>query len=211
MKRVHPYQRALTAEDINELPLTRYQGTIHLIDKAEDAPKVARILRRESLLGFDTETKPSFKKGQRHLPALLQLASDKEVYLFHLTHIGLPKCLTKLLADPAVVKTGVAVDDDVKQLGELTPFTPAGFVDLGEISRKLKLLTNGLRNLAANLLDIRISKGSRNSNWGAPNFTRKQIIYAATDAWVGRAIYLRMQELGFLDVARDIQDNGSHA
>ena len=198
MNALQTIRQPLSAEDINALPLRHYSGPIHLVDGLEEVDKAVQILGREPVLGFDTETKPSFTKGETHPPALLQLATANAVYLFHLTHIGLPRNAAELLASPDIVKTGVAVTDDIKQLNRLTAFQPAGFTDLGEVSRRLDLPTNGLRNLAAKLLGFRISKGPRNSNWGVPTLSRKQILYAATDAWVGREIHLRMSELGLL-------------
>ena len=98
--------------------------------------------------------------------------------------------LAGLLADPGVIKAGVAIGDDMRELGRLYPFTPAGTVDLGMVARAHQLTTQGLRTLAANLF------GQRISNWSVPELSKRQVIYAATDAWIGRAIYLRMRELG---------------
>ena len=101
-----------------------------------------------------------------------------------------------LLADPAVVKAGVAIGDDMRELARLYPFKPAGMVDLGMVARAHQLTTQGLRTLAANLFGQRISKGPQCSNWSVMELSKRQVIYAATDAWIGRAIYLRMRELG---------------
>ena len=101
-----------------------------------------------------------------------------------------------LLADPAVIKAGVAIGDDMRELARLYPFKPAGMVDLGMVARAHQLTTQGLRTLAANLFGQRISKGPQCSNWSVMELSKRQVIYAATDAWIGRAIYLRMRELG---------------
>lgn len=199
MNALQRIRQPISAEEINELPLRRYTGPIHLVDDPAKVEPALEVLAKDPLLGFDTETKPSFTKGESHPPALLQLATASDVYIFHLTHIGLPQPVADLLADPAVIKTGVAVTDDIKQLNRLTPFTPGGFMDLGDLSRRHNLPTNGLRNLAANLLGFRISKGPRNSNWGLATLSRKQVLYAATDAWVGREIHLCMEEMGLMD------------
>jgi ribonuclease D len=192
------FLRAFTAEDINALPLGGFGGPIRLVQDPAEVPLAVARLRGQKVLGFDTETRPSFRKGVSYPPALLQLASDREVYLFQLSRIPLTQDLADLLADPAVVKAGVSVRDDVRALKELTPFEEGGFVDLGLIAAKLGLHTRGLRNLAANFLGFRISKAAQRSNWGQAVLSRKQIDYAATDAWVSREICLRMDELDLL-------------
>ncbi len=192
------FLRAFTAEDLNALPLGGFGGPIRLIQDLEAVPLAVARLRGQKVLGFDTETRPSFRKGVSYPPALLQLASDREVYLFQLSRIPLTQDLVDLLADPAVVKAGVSVRDDVRALQGLSPFEDAGFVDLGLIATKLGLHTRGLRNLAANFLGFRISKAAQRSNWGQSVLSRKQIDYAATDAWVSREVCLRMEELDLL-------------
>ena len=109
--------------------------------------------------------------------------------------------LAGLLADPAVIKAGVAIGDDMRELARLHPFKPAGMVDLGMVARAHQLTTQGLRTLAANLFGQRISKGPQCSNWSVMELSKRQVIYAATDAWIGRAIYLRMRELGMTGAA----------
>ncbi len=150
------------------------------------------------MLGFDTETRPVFRKGVSYPPSLIQLATEDCVYLLHLNHISLSTHIKEVLASANIVKTGVAVINDVKELRQVSPFEEKGFVDLGDLARSLEMQTNGLRNLAANLLGFRISKGVQCSNWGRKELTPQQIAYAATDAWVSREIYLKFQELGVL-------------
>ncbi len=149
--------------------------------------KALRELKGERLLGFDTETKPCYRKGEFNPVSLLQLAGSRDVYLFQLGESwGCRKGLRGLLSNPAVVKSGVAIDQDVRQLTALEPFEPRGFLDLAEWARELGIKTGGLRGLAALLLGFRISKGARTSNWARENLTSAQVRYAATDAWVGR-------------------------
>ena len=184
--------RRLNKEEINELPLEYFSGSIHVLESKKDVNKVCARLQNESILGFDTETRPAFKKGQFFLPSLVQLAGLDTVYLFRINKCGLPGSLKSLLANHTIVKTGVAIDRDIKDMQKISDFTPGNFVDLGEVARKKGLHHHGLRGLAALLLHFRISKGSRTTNWNADRLTAKQIRYAATDAWVSREVYCRL-------------------
>ena len=194
------YKRKITKEEINVLPLRRYTGEIRIVRDAEALESAVAHLRGERVLGFDTETRPTFRKGQLHLPSLVQLASADVVYLFQLNWLPLGDELASLLADPAIVKTGVAVRDDIRDLQKLHAFADAGVVDLGEVARDLGLETHGLRNLAANFLDFRISKSAQCSNWSNRELAPHQVIYAATDAWVSREIHMRLGELGLVAI-----------
>ena len=189
--------RAFPNEEINALPLSRWEGSVRLVHTEGQLAKAVRVLKNERLLGFDTETRPVFRKGQKQQPpSLIQLAGREEVYLFQINLLGFKDGLIDLLADPEIIKTGVSVRDDVLALRRLTDFKPAGFVDLGRVSARCSMQTHGLRNLAANLLGFRISKGAQCSNWSKKRLTPQQIVYAATDAWVSREIYVRFEELG---------------
>lgn len=192
------YIRTLTKEEINQLPLKRYKGPINLVRSKKKMKSAIEQLRKESILGFDTETKPSFKKGVTNTPALLQLAGSETVYLFQLTSMSFPKELKLLLSDPDIIKTGVAVRDDIKGLKEISEFEEAGFIDLSEVSRQSGIPTTGLRTMAANFFGIRISKSAQSSNWGRKELKPAQIVYAATDAWMSRKLHLFFQELGLV-------------
>ena len=193
-------RRRLSSDEINALPLCHYEGPIHLVRSLEDNEKqieaACRDLAASPVLGFDTETRPSFRKGRVNTPSLVQLATARAVYLVQLSWWPFGPELAGLLADPAVIKAGVAIGDDMRELARLYPFKPAGMVDLGIVARAHQLTTQGLRTLAANLFGQRISKGPQCSNWSVMELSKRQVIYAATDAWIGRAIYLRMRELG---------------
>ncbi len=152
-------------------------------------------LAGHTLLGFDTETRPAYKKGESYLPSLLQLACEDEVYIFQLKQLGLAKPLRDILADPAIIKAGVALDYDISELKKLSSFNVAGFTDLGNLAKKAGIKNHGLRGLAAVLLGFRISKGAQTSNWAKNVLTPQQIQYAATDAWVGRRLYLSLQQI----------------
>lgn len=191
-------KRAFTKDEINRLPLRRYQGPVEVINSPDGLPSAVAGLAQERLLGFDTESRPSFKKGVNHPPSLIQLAGENKVYLFQVSRLSTADGLRSILSDPSILKAGVAVRDDIKDLKRLWSFEEGGFLDLGEIARELGLKTHGLRNLAANLLGFRISKHAQVSNWSRAALTQKQITYAATDAWVSREIHLALERLGLL-------------
>ena len=186
----------LSKEDINSLPLFHYAGKVTLIRSEQELADAMPRLHAETLLGFDTETRPSFSKGKSHSPSLIQLASADEVFLFHLKWLPLGSELISLFEDPAVTKTGVAVHDDMRFLSRLTPFTPRSVVDLSSVARKNHIENHGLRGLAASFLKVRISKNEQCSNWANKELSPRQIRYAATDAWTSRAVYLRMLDSG---------------
>jgi ribonuclease D len=185
----------MTKEQINTYPIAKYEGRIHLVRDPEYVDDAVAELEKETVLGFDTETRPTFRAGQSHPPAVLQLAGEEAVYVFQLTHCRLPESLRRVLANPQIIKAGVALDRDIRELNELAPYEPAGFVDVGELAKQAGCMNHGLRGLATLLLGFRVSKKCQTSNWAQPVLTRAQIEYAATDAWVGREIYHRLQEL----------------
>ncbi len=185
----------MSKDEINEYPIKSYQGPIHLVRTAEELEAAVSKLQNESLLGFDTETRPAYCKGETYLPALLQLAGSEDVYIFQLKHIGLPAPLLKILSSPDIVKAGVSLNFDIKELRKIDVFKPAGFVDIAELAKKIGIQNHGLRGLAAVLLGFRISKSSRTSNWERKSLSPAQIQYAATDAWVGRELYNEIRRI----------------
>jgi ribonuclease D len=197
MDPIAQYKRKFDGEEINGLPLGGFEGEIRMVSDLRAAAAAVRSLGREKVLGFDTETRPSFKKGKTYDPSLVQLAGSRRVYIFQLSRLPrFPGGLAGLLADPGIVKAGVSVRDDVLGLKRLHDFTDAGFLDLGDLARKVDIPTHGLRNLAANLLGIRISKSARCTNWARTDLSSKQVRYAATDAWISRELYLAFARLG---------------
>jgi len=192
------YRRKLRSEEINALPMVRYEGEVRLIRSESALDEALDLLAREELLGFDTETRPSFRKGKVNQPSLIQLAASDRIFLMQLAFIPFGGDLASLLGNEKIIKVGVGIWDDMRELGKLYPFEGAGAVDLGDLARLLKLPTQGLRNMAANLMGWRISKGSRCSNWSLSDLSPRQIAYAATDAWIGRELYLKMRVAGLL-------------
>ncbi len=188
------FARRMTREEINLCPIKKYEGDIHIIRTRKELDAAIHQLSTEIVVGFDTETRPAFKKGQNYPPALLQLAGAKAVYLFQLRHIRFPKKLRRILENPHIIKAGVALSHDISELKKIAPFQDAGFVDLAALAKKAGIKNHGLRGLAAVLLGFRISKTARQSNWWQETLTPAQILYAATDAWVGRELYFQLQE-----------------
>ncbi len=188
------FDRPMSREEINACPIGGWEGPVRLIRDKEELGAAIDKLAGESLLGFDTETRPAYAKGESYPPSLLQLAAEKEVFIFQLKRLGLARPLRELLADPGVTKAGVSLAYDLRELGKLSHFKPGGFADLGLLAKKAGIKNHGLRGLAAVLLGFRISKGAQTTNWAKEELTPKQIRYAATDAWVGRRLYLALAE-----------------
>ena len=189
------YLHKPSKEEINDLPIRRYEGPVEVIRTQEELDKAMERLRGQAVLGFDTESRPSFRKGKYYPPSLVQLATADRVYIIQLTWLPLNDTLASLLGAPDVLKVGAAIHDDIKELQKLHDFIPDGIADLGDMAKDLGLETRGLRSLAANILGVRISKAARCSNWAGKKLQNQQIVYAATDAWIGRELYFKLKEL----------------
>ena len=189
------FDRRMSKDEINACPMDQWTGPVSVVRTKAELATAMDKLASHTLLGFDTETRPAYTKGESYPPSLLQLASETEVFIFQLKELGLAKPLRKILADSSIIKAGVSLDYDIKELKEMAHFKAAGFVDLGDIAKKANIKNHGLRGLAAVLLGFRISKGARTSNWAKDVLAPHQIQYAATDAWVGRKIYLALEKV----------------
>ena len=189
----------VSREALAELPIRRYEGTVSLVATLRELADARADFRQERVVGLDTETRPSFRKGESHLPCLVQAATARVVYLFQLSRLEVFPALVELLASRSVVKAGIGLAHDLRQLKEVFPFTVENTLDLGVVARRRGLGQSGVRNLAGMLLGFRIPKGNRTSNWAAPRLSPAQIIYAATDAWACRELYLKFETLGLLN------------
>jgi len=190
--------RAISREEMAALPIRRYEGEVCLVTTPQDRARALADLRQESVVGFDTETRPSFRKGESHPTCLVQAATASTVYLFQLRRPDVLPILAELLAQPHAVKAGVGLAHDLRSLKLVFPFIERNVLDLGVVARRRGLDQTGLRNLAGIFLGFRVPKGSRTSNWAAAQLSAQQVIYAATDAWVCRELSLRFQSLGLI-------------
>lgn len=191
--------RSISREVLANLPIRRYEGRVSLVATPRELEQARADIRQERVVGLDTETRPAFRKGESHLPCLVQAATARAVYLFQLSRLDVFPALVELLAKPDIVKTGVGLAHDLRQLKLVFPFTVKNVLDLGVIARRRGLGQTGVRNLAGMFLGFRIPKGNRTSNWAAPRLSPAQITYAATDAWASRELFLRFESLGLLN------------
>lgn len=167
-------------------------GEIVLITEAALLPKAFNEIEQHTVVGFDTETKPAFVRGQVFKVALLQLAIPGKVFLIRLNMTGLAPEIIRFFENDKIIKAGVGLRDDIKTLHRLATFEPAGFAELSTMARETGLEVESVKKLTALLLGFRISKGAQTSNWEAEQLTEKQIVYAATDAWVCLEIYKKL-------------------
>jgi ribonuclease D len=186
------YKENITVEELAEHELSWFKGEIVLVDNLKIFYEIFPKLLGSDLLGFDTETRPTFKKGKKNAVSLIQLSTEDLACLFRINKIGIPDELTSLLSDPSVIKAGVAVHDDIKFLRSVKKFTPEGFVDLQTLVKDFGIQSSGLKKLTAIILGFRISKRQQVTDWEAEQLTEAQQIYAATDAWVCYQIYKKL-------------------
>jgi len=176
------FQPTISKEEIRKLPLIVFQGTTHITDTPEKAAKAVEKLNREKLIGFDTETKPVFKKGITHKIALVQLSTETDAYLFRINKIGFPQSLISLLENENILKIGADINLDLRGLKKIKPFKPAGFIDIQTMAQAAGITDLSLRKLTAIILKQRLSKRQQLSNWEKEELTIGQQHYAATDA-----------------------------
>ena len=192
MNKTTQFEKYISKEDINLLDLDKYNGEIILVDTKEALEQACNEIEQCAIIGIDTETKPSFKKGVMNTVALLQIATDKKAYIIRLKKVAMSQQLADIFSNESIKKIGIAVFDDIKDLKKLKPFTDKAVVDLNLLAPKLGFESIGAKKLSALVLGIRISKRQQVSNWEAQNLTQAQIDYAATDAWICREIYLKL-------------------
>jgi ribonuclease D len=189
---------AISREDMLNLPVRRYEGEVCLVETPQHLERALADIRDEHVVGFDTETRPAFTRGESYPPALVQVATARVVYIFQLRQVEVFPVVVEMLETAHIVKTGVSVSRDLRDLKAVIPFEQKNVLDLEGVARRCGLKQTGVRNLAGMLLGFRIPKGNTTSNWAAPKLTPAQITYAATDAWACRELYLRFESLGLL-------------
>ena len=174
------------------LPRISFAGKIHLINNDQDLEAVSADLNSATEFGFDTETKPSFKKGDVFKVALLQLSTETDAYLIRLHHVTKFQIIKTVFENEKIIKVGVAIRDDLKQLQKHFSFIPKNFIELQDVAKEKGLKNFGLKGMAAEVLQADLSKGPKMTNWEAVVLTPPQLMYAATDAWIGLALYKKL-------------------
>ena len=175
-----------------ERPTISFPGRVHLILKDQDLLKID--LGANKVLGFDTETRPSFNKGEVYKVALLQLSTDTDAFLIRLQHVTQFQILKDIFERKDVLKVGVAIHDDLRVLQKAFRFTPQGFVELQSLAKQKGLKNLGLKGMTEEVLGASLSKRSKLTNWEALVLSEQQLLYAATDAWIGLTIYRKLIE-----------------
>ncbi len=190
--------RAISKDEIASLPIGRYEGDICLVRTSDDVARAREDFRRERIVGFDTETRPSFHRGKSHPPSLIQAATANTVYLFRLRHDSDFEVPASLIGSLDTVKVGIGLSDDIRALKGLYALEERNMLDLGTVAKQCGLTQSGVRNLAGLFLNVRIPKSTKTSNWAAHELSPAQILYAATDAWICRELFLRFVDNGMI-------------
>ena len=184
------FRESISKEEINSLPILEYEGrNIVLVDTLSKLKTTIEVLKNEEVLGFDTETKPSFEKGKMNKVALLQLSTADTCYLIRLNVLGVQNPIIEILSSEKPLKIGLSLKDDYKMLNRRRSFRPAGFLDLQSVIGKFGIKDLSLQKIYAIMFNKKISKSQRLTNWQAPNLTLQQQKYAAVDAWACMDIY----------------------
>ena len=186
------FRSTISNEEAAQLPAAHFNGEIIVVDTDEQIENVCKDLSEQRIIGFDTETRPSFKAGQINKVALLQLSTHERCYLIRLCRVKLHNRLLSILSDPDIMKIGADVEGDIRALHVLRRINERGFTDLQHIIADWGVEEKSLRKMAAIVLGERVSKAQRLSNWEAATLTPQQQMYAATDAWVCIAIYEKL-------------------
>lgn len=190
------FSKTISPEEIEKLPLVSFPGEIQVISKPGwDFTKALLYLRRQKVIGFDTESRPVFTPGQRNNGvALLQLSGPDKAFLFRVQKLGMRKRLCAILANPGIIKVGAASHDDVRGLQRYCDFREQGFVDLQKIAWEWGIKEKSVKKMSAIILGVKISKKEQLSNWEAETLNEGQCRYAATDAWICREMYLKLKQ-----------------
>ncbi|MBD5208704.1 MAG: 3'-5' exonuclease domain-containing protein 2 [Bacteroidales bacterium] len=177
------HQISISKETLNSLPVAKFRGEIAVISSPDEIEEAIEELRKHPIVGFDTESRPSFKKGENHSVALLQISTDEKCFLFRMNLIGLGEQITKYLEDESITKIGLSLNDDFLNLRKINPdLNPGGFIDLQNYVKDFGIIDKSLTKIYGVLFGKRISKGQRLTNWEAQTLTRSQQDYAALDA-----------------------------
>jgi ribonuclease D len=188
------FQHSITPDEIKDLPVAGFEGRIEIVDTVEALERACDHLMGERVVGFDTETRPSFKAGVSYNVSLIQLSTADVCYLVRLTSVRMERCLMRLLESRKVLKVGVDVQGDIRNLNKMRHFRAGGFVELQKEVEAFGIEDKSLKKMAAIILGVSVSKAQRLSNWEAKEYTSAQMRYAATDAWICLEMYNKLQK-----------------
>jgi ribonuclease D len=187
------FQKEITKEEVAKLRLIQFEGPISLIQSEEAFEREIKTMAGHPILGFDTETRPSFKKGKVYPTSLIQLSSTDHTWLIRVSRLGYPKRLLDLLSSEETIKVGSGLHDDLRRMRSDFHFKPGGFLDLQNYVEAFQIGEKGLKKMSAIVLGYRISKSQQVSNWDADVLTEAQLRYAATDSWICLEIYNKLR------------------
>ncbi|HOE59405.1 MAG TPA: 3'-5' exonuclease [Bacteroidales bacterium] len=188
-ERVAHLPMKIEENEISVLPVAEYQGEIVVIERLRNLSQALEEIYSWGYVGFDTETRPNFHKGENHKPALMQVAGARKTFLFRLNKLGFPPLLRSFISDENIIKVGLALENDLPELTLHQKFSPAGMVDLNQLCPQLGFQNIGARKLTAIFLKVRLKKSQQTSNWENSILTEAQLKYAALDSWICREIY----------------------
>lgn len=186
------YTIAISKEELATLPKLEYNGPIYIVDTDAEMKKAARVLKRYDILGFDTESKPTFRKGAAIHVSLIQIAAEDVCFLFRIRKFLNIEPLKEIIESPDILKVGLSLHDDFKILSHDYNLKPQGFADLQKMVLQYQFANTSLQKIYAILFDKRISKSQQLSNWNAQQLSDAQINYAAIDAWSCIHIYKKL-------------------
>ena len=182
-------------KDITLLPKESFKGRIFVIISEKESDKAVKYLLNQKIIGIDTETRPSFRRGQHYKVALLQVSTHDTCFLFRLNRIGITSSLKKLLEDCKVIKVGLSLKDDLRLLSKREDFTPGLFIDIQNEIKDIGIQDLSLQKIYANIFGMKIAKNQQLTNWEADALTEAQQLYAATDAWACIRIHEELKRL----------------
>jgi len=200
------FAKDITKSEINDLPLLRYEGEVCIVTRQGQLESALEEIMQQEVVGFDTESKPAFRRGVWNPIALLQIAMPKKVFIIRITHTAFDPLIRNFFASDQIQKVGISIRDDLKDLRKTwtlpgnnpEDFQTAAIIDLNDIAHQLEIPHAGVRRLTAIFLGFRVSKSQQTSNWESPELTEAQLRYAATDAWVCLEIYNKLEAGGYL-------------
>lgn len=179
---------------VHWMPVVAFEGETFVVNTLDQVPEAVNWLNQQTVVGVDTETRPSFHRGQHFPVALVQIATEERCYLFQLNQIGMPQELADFFANKNVMKVGLAFKDDLAGLQHRRPFTPGNCVDVQKIVGEYGILDLGLQKIFAIIFGKKISKSQQLTNWENMVLTPEQARYASTDAWATLLIYKELMQ-----------------